>query len=1635
MGTEVDVKKAEFKQKKKPKSSEITLSSDTLFQWIAEGSPAGKFLKYNQWLDSHSSQKPAALSYTLQQINEAIRNTHSLIYSNNFSLQTLRLFVAQLVKLFAEHEKQLVKALTENRDTPPQSLVNTTNFACAAIFLQELTQLLTSLQKIPLFHEATAPVMWVGSLLRELAEFVHLAKIPAPKDFQEKLPLNDLLHIWLSYDKKNMNAVVLGRAIEATGLFAKNNFLTSKKININPFLHYIPETLPKQNSSSAQEWLFGIGLLAEKWLLSAFLDAEYVNRLLSLLAKVDSKYSLKIQRGYSGFIKLLRSWQISKTELILHEPIHTIFKKFFSMGSIGVDPLAHMTHNLAITKDFLPTFTISFDMLNNALNNITPDIYHSRKIEHAYPLCQFILSLGQLVRSQVLYADITDEFVAKIEKLFSVLAIIIKDNLKDNNTEWKPLVDVIINALYGRSLLGISNRSVACEELKNRMLNYLSHFYATNNIDDQASAFRFSLFLTLTQPTTEKLPSFITAQLEKAKPSPPRPGTIQAQVAAGLAKEGCIVQTEGTALNCFVDLLVTDINGRQVIGEINGWGHHFRNPIKGDTKDLFKSYLLESKGITVYYFDFTKQFHKPEDIVQTLLLGLKLADTARDEKKKKGSPQQLYQFIRERIGRNPEHWQQGLGKSKVAVGTSPLPAPDMKETLASTPHVPLDRTKIKKAKKASISEEIPPNTTYVPIDWPEIKEAKKTPIFSEEEHDIPKVQQIIDAAKSGDISLIQKCILRHPKGPINPYSHQPDRYGFAIALMAAMQEEQELTGDNPKKRGLFSVIKSLVDHIAKSFLTLERLSYSPLILAKKGEKENPKTLQIICNRLQHGTKKKRAPKIDWQDIQNKANQLKPLTIEALLKLSATEHDQTEQKKNSPSISVPPVQPLSESTVQENAKKNKPISSMSESLLNPYFIVSLTPAKINQLHHFAHQGDPIAQFYLGMLYLTKITKLIEKDIPTAIKWLSLSAEQKFDQARCALGLCYNLGIGVEKDAKKAVRFLQLAAEKGNSLAHFVLGDCYLYGDGVEKDTKEAIRLYRLADDYPIAQHALGRCYLNGEGVEKDAKEAVRLYRLAADQEFTLAQYALGNCYLQGEGVEKDAKEAVRLHRLAAEQEYSFAQYALGNCYLYGNGVERDVKEALRLYRLAADQGFVDAQCILGTYRTSSEVEKDLPKAIQYVTAQFELGLAYATGKGVKKDIKEAVRYYQLAAKQNDASAQYYLAYHYLSGEIVGKSAKDAVPIFKLAAEQGHARAQYMLGVCYELGQGIEQNEEKAIELYQSAAKQGHSRAVSKLMKWGVYSKQNNRIQEDPKEVAESISMETEPSDAPAQFELGFNYEHGKGVEKDIKKAVRFYKLAAEQGFSPAQNNLGHCYCHGKGIEKDVKEAIRFYKLAAEQGFSPAQSNLGYCYQHGKGLEKDVKEAIRLYNLAIEQGNCDARNNLAFCYLLGEGGKQDIPKALELYFKSAKQGSSLATSCLALAYIHGFGIRQDLTLGSTLLAQAAEQGDAYAAALFVNIKAGKVKDIKDALHLYTSIQASGYSPIQLKLDKDHEASLSNTQGDIKKTQPRLESKKPKKPKKPKGTKMGFFSSSTEMPTSKELTHTSPTPLAEQPTKGPA
>ena len=122
------------------------------------------------------------------------------------------------------------------------------------------------------------------------------------------------------------------------------------------------------------------------------------------------------------------------------------------------------------------------------------------------------------------------------------------------------------------------------------------------------------------------------------------------------------------------------------------------------------------------------------------------------------------------------------------------------------------------------------------------------------------------------------------------------------------------------------------------------------------------------------------------------------------------------------------------------------------------------------------------------------------------------------------------------------------------------------------------------------------------------------------------------------------------------------------------------------------------------------------------AQFNVGLIYATGKGVNKDTYQAMQWYQKAAKQGNTAAQYNLAklFSQRSEKEDPHAQERAKYWYEKAAEGGQKEAINDLAILYMEGKGVKKDEHKAFSLFQKAAKLGDSAAqlnVALMYAWG------------------------------------------------------------------------------------------------------------------------------------------------------------------------------------------------------------------------------------------------------------------------------------------------------------------------------
>lgn len=112
-----------------------------------------------------------------------------------------------------------------------------------------------------------------------------------------------------------------------------------------------------------------------------------------------------------------------------------------------------------------------------------------------------------------------------------------------------------------------------------------------------------------------------------------------------------------------------------------------------------------------------------------------------------------------------------------------------------------------------------------------------------------------------------------------------------------------------------------------------------------------------------------------------------------------------------------------------------------------------------LSPLAKDGDPKAQYILGIMYLNKMVEPASENAGAEL--LISSGEAGFEKAQVELARMYREGDGVPQDFAKSFLWSMKAAEAGDVGAQLQVADSFAFGYGVKTDPVEAYKWYEIA----------------------------------------------------------------------------------------------------------------------------------------------------------------------------------------------------------------------------------------------------------------------------------------------------------------------------------------------------------------------------------------------------------------------------------------------------------------------------------------------------------------------------------------------------------------------------------------------
>jgi tetratricopeptide (TPR) repeat protein len=105
---------------------------------------------------------------------------------------------------------------------------------------------------------------------------------------------------------------------------------------------------------------------------------------------------------------------------------------------------------------------------------------------------------------------------------------------------------------------------------------------------------------------------------------------------------------------------------------------------------------------------------------------------------------------------------------------------------------------------------------------------------------------------------------------------------------------------------------------------------------------------------------------------------------------------------------------------------------------------------------------------------------------------------------------------------------------------------------------------------------------------------------------------------------------------------------------------------------------------------------------HVPSQMNLGWMHHKGLGVEQNYKTAIKWYEMAANQDNEDAQHTLGNLYRNGEgkkdAVTKDLNKAMYYYKKASDNGFPYSTFTIGVMYEKGEGVNKSIKNATKWF-------------------------------------------------------------------------------------------------------------------------------------------------------------------------------------------------------------------------------------------------------------------------------------------------------------------------------------------------
>jgi TPR repeat protein len=465
---------------------------------------------------------------------------------------------------------------------------------------------------------------------------------------------------------------------------------------------------------------------------------------------------------------------------------------------------------------------------------------------------------------------------------------------------------------------------------------------------------------------------------------------------------------------------------------------------------------------------------------------------------------------------------------------------------------------------------------------------------------------------------------------------------------------------------------------------------------------------------------------------------------------------------------------------------------------------------------------------------------------------------------------------------------------------------------EKKYSKAYESYKKAFNlgYSKAGIRIAAMYTKGKGTEKNLEKASKWYQKALknkneldETEFkkhALGFYRTGKIYesnLERGKIGYNILDIIEMYKKAAELGHPEAAFKIATFYMKGKGVKKNVKEAFRWYREASKLG----------HKIAANMFDEDDKDDDYLNKR-KVNVKGEINSNISKSSSNIS--YENEINQHE-SEQHALGF-YGTGRFyesnfdkgrIGYTMLDAIEMYKKAVDLGHAESAFKIATFYMRGKGVEKDVNEAFRWYRKASKLGHKIAVNMFD-----DEENDHLYERKANVNGNMDNDQQTSsyDYAQRREMREHYKYDAYQFKDSKGASEDTIRTYQTGFFFETGVK-------RGISKSLKMAHHQYLNAAKKGHVGAMKKLVEFYMHGYGTEKDLNKSnewLQKLEKREEELSKDVDNRDLFDKYFDKDDEKDSEKTMKLIDEYSLFEDEHIAYLIGLRYLYGKGAKRSI-----------------------------------------------------------------------------------------------------------------------------